>query len=142
MRHLIAMLLLSITLMALDMPKKIEYIQDPKEVTQKIMEHFVKTDFEAGLELAKKYWVLPNREIDNLGRQIKRQWDVIHKRFGRSLAEEFIKSETLGKSFIRYYYLQKFENHAIYWRFTFYRSNSLWQINEINFKDDLNILFE
>ncbi|MEA2028528.1 MAG: hypothetical protein U9N49_06085 [Campylobacterota bacterium] len=142
MRSVLTIVLLSVYLMAIDMPKKIVYIEDPGDISDKIMIHFVKSDFERGLDVAKKYWILSDRDIDRLGTQIERQWRVISKRFGKSLSQEFIKTQKLGRSFIRYYYLQKFENHAIYWSFTFYRSKSLWQINEINFKDDLSILFE
>jgi len=142
MRSVLAIVLLSVYLMAIDMPKKIVYIEDPRDVSDKIMVHFVKNDFERGLDVAKKFWILSDRDIDRLGTQIERQWRVISKRFGKSLTQEFIKIQKVGRSFRRYYYLQKFENHAIYWSFTFYRSKSLWQINEINFKDDLSILFE
>ena len=142
MRGFLAIVLFSVYLMAIDMPKKIVYIEDPRDVSDEIMIHFVKSDFDRGLDIAKKYWILSDRDIDRLGTQIERQWRVISKRFGKSLTQEFIKTQKVGRSFRRYYYLQKFENHAIYWSFTFYRSKSLWQINEINFKDDLSILFE
>jgi hypothetical protein len=128
--------------MALQIPKEIKYIQHPQEVSDKIMQYFVKSDFDKGLRIAKEYWVLSDREIDRLETQIERQWRTINKRFGLSLDMEFIKTQKLGDSFIRYYYLQKFENHAIYWSFTFYRSKGMWQINEIIFKDDLDSLFE
>jgi len=141
-RHFFLLILLSITLVALELPKKIEYTDKPKDIVTTIMEYFVQSNYKGGLALAKKYWVLPDREIDALLRQIHRQSAIINKRFGKSLSYEFIKMQRLGRSFVRYYYLQKFENHAIYWQFTFYRPKSLWQINQINFKDDLHILFE
>jgi len=142
MRMFVIMVLCSISLMALDLPKKIEFIDDPQKIAQKMMDYFIKGSYDEGLEIAKKYWVLSDREIDQLGREIQRHSNLIYRRFGQSLAQEFIKTQKVGKSFIRYYYLQKFENHAIYWQFTFYRPKALWQINEINFKDDLDILFE
>lgn len=142
MKQFMVMVVLSLTLLALDVPKKIEYVDNPKDITEQIMYHFVKSNYKEGLEIAKKYWVLPDREIDNLGRQIDRQADLIYKRFGKSLSHEFIKTQKVGRSFIRYYFLQKFENHAIYWEFTFYRPKAMWQINEIEFKDDFDMLFE
>lgn len=35
------------------------------------MDHFVKAEFQEGLNLAKKYWPIPEVEIDGLANQIK-----------------------------------------------------------------------
>ena len=57
-------------------------------------------------------------------------------------AWSLLGQEKVGKSFILYYYLHKFENHAIYWRFTFYKPNDVWKVNGITYRDDLDFLFE
>ena len=116
-------------------------ISETKSLSNKIMQHFVKEEFTKGLNIAKTYWPLPPVEIDGLANQINTQWSVVRNRFGNPTGMEFIKEERIGKSFVRFYYLHKFENHAIYWRFTFYKPKKEWKINGITFKDDLDSLF-
>lgn len=107
-----------------------------------IVEHFVNKEFTTGLNLAKPYWPIPSVEIDGLANQIKKQWPVIDQRFGKSLSKEFIKSEKIGGSFIRYYYLQKFDKHAVYWQIDLYKPVNSWKINNITFNDNVGVLFE
>jgi len=112
-----------------------------KSLTNNIMQHFVREEFIKGLDIAKAHWPLPPVEIDGLANQIKTQWSIVRQRFGKPAGIELIKEEGIGTSFVRFYYLHKFENHAIYWRFTFYKPKKIWKINGITFKDDLDFLF-
>ena len=105
------------------------------------MQYFLKAEFVEGLNIAKVYWPLPPVEIDNLANQIITHWAIVKQRFGKPTGMEFIQEERLGKSFVRFYYLHKFENHAIYWRFTYYKPKNEWKINGITFKDNLEFLF-
>ena len=116
-------------------------ISGTKSLSNKIMQHFLKAEFVKGLDIAKAYWPLPPVEIDGLANQINTQWSVVQQRFGKPTGMEFIKEERLGKSFVRFYYLHKFENHAIYWRFTYYKPKKEWKINGITFQDNLDFLF-
>jgi len=112
-----------------------------KALTQTIMQHFIKEDFVGGLNLAKPYWPLPTAEVDELAMKTKFQWRIVKERFGSYQGMELIKEEKIGTSFVRLVYLHKFENHAIYWKFTFYNPNGAWKVNSINFKDDIGSLF-
>ena len=116
-------------------------VSETKSLSYKIMQHFVKEEFAQGLEIAKAYWPLSPVEIDNLANQINSQWSIVRQRFGHPTGIELIKEERIGKSFVRFFYLHKFENHAIYWRFTFYKPRKEWKINGITFKDNLDFLF-
>ena len=116
-------------------------ISETKSLSDKIVQHFVKEEFNKGLDIAKAYWPLPPVEIDNLSNQINTQWSLVRQRFGNPTGTELIREERIGKSFVRFYYLHKFENHAIYWSITFYKPKDEWKINGLNFKDDLDSLF-
>jgi len=112
-----------------------------RALSDRITAHFLKGEFVQGLDLAKPYWPLPEVEIDGLVNNINTQWVVVQKRFGAPVGTEFVREERLGTSFIRYYYLHKFDNHALYWRFTYYRASDDWKINGITFQDSLQDLF-
>lgn len=116
--------------------------QEARLLTDKIIGLFVDRAFQQGLDLAKSHWPLPEKEIDSLALQIASQWHVVDQRYGAVTGHEFIREEKIGTSFIRYYYLHKFENHALYWQFTFYKPKKSWIINSITYLDELEVLFE
>lgn len=116
-------------------------ISETKSLSNKIMQHFLKAEFAEGLDMAKAYWPLPPVEIDGLANKINTQWSLVQQRFGKPTGMEFLQEERLGESFVRFYYLHKFENHAIYWKFTYYKPKNEWKINGITFQDNLEILF-
>lgn len=117
-------------------------LSETKKLSDSIVQHFVKEQFETGLGMAKKYWPLPEVEIDGLAITIKTQWGGVRNRYGRTTGSEFLGEQKIGHSFVRYYYLHKFENHAMYWRITFYKPKDVWVINGITYRDELDILFE
>jgi len=142
MRALIAMVII-IMMIAVQSAygASLKEISETKSLSHKIMHHFLKAEFVEGLSIAKEYWPLPPVEIDGLANKINTQWSMVQQRFGKPTGMEFIQEEKLGKSFVRYYYLHKFENHAIYWKFTYYKPKDKWKVNGITFRDDLEFLF-
>jgi hypothetical protein len=116
--------------------------QDCRTFSDKLMDQFVQTNFKAGLNSAKPYWPIPEIEIDGMANQIEQQWPVVNQRFGSMAGSEFIGEKRIGKSFLRYIYLHKFEKHSIYWQFDFYKPHEEWLINKITFHDELDRLYE
>jgi len=117
-------------------------VSKTKTVSKQIMQHFIREEFVKGLDIAKRYWPLPPVEIDGLANKIITQWSVVKQRFGHPTGFELVREEKLGESFVRLYYLHKFQNHAIYWRFTYYKPKNEWKINGITFQDGFDFLFE
>lgn len=113
-----------------------------RDFTDDMLEQFIAKKFQEGLNSAKPYWPLPEVEIDGLANQIAQQWPIVDQRFGQAIEKEFIREERIGQSFLRYYYLHKFEKHAIYWQIDFYKPRDEWKINSIIFLDSLERLFE
>lgn len=116
--------------------------KDARVFSDNMMELVIASKFEEALSSAKPYWPLPAVEIDGMANQITQQWPMIDQRFGRSISKEFIKEKRIGKSFLRYYYLHKFENHSIYWQIDFYKPRNEWKINSLVFLDTLERLYE
>lgn len=116
--------------------------QECKSFSDKLIDYFVNEKFQEGLNTTKPFWPLPEVEINGMANQIKQQWPIVDQRFGKAIAKEFVKEKKIGKSFLRYYYLHKFENHAIYWQLDFYKPHKEWIVNSINYLDNLNPLFE
>ena len=142
MKRIIAMMIVSVLMSGSAFANTLNSTNETRQLADKIVDHFVKKEFKEGLALAKPHWPLPEVEIDGLANQITTQWPIVDQRFGVSTGKEFIREEKLGNSFIRYYYLHKFQNHAIYWLITFYRPTDKWKVNGVNFKDELESLFQ
>lgn len=117
-------------------------LTDARKVTDKAVSLFQQEKIVAGYETLKPYWPLPSVEIDNLANQTNMQWPMVKQRFGTSMATEFVKEIKGGESLARFVYLQKFQNHAIRWVFTFYKPKDRWIINAVSFDDRVELLFE
>lgn len=115
---------------------------DTKILADKMVSNFVKKEFKQGIELAKPHWPLPEVELNGLVNQIQTQWPIVDQRFGQAIGKEFVKEERIGASFVRYYYLHKFQNHSIYWNIAFYKPKDVWIVNGVQFLDTLDILYE
>lgn len=106
-----------------------------------IVDLLAQNKFREGVDLAKPFWPMPEKEIDSLAEQIDQKLAIVANRFGKPLGKEFVARSVIGKSFIRYYYLHKFENHAGYWRIDFYKPKDVWRINSITFMDSVDVLY-
>jgi len=122
--------------------EQLESENDAREFANTVMKYIAKEKIKKAFEIAKLNWPIPKVEVDNLVNTIEQQWPIVSNRFGKSIEYEFIRKERIGKSFLRYYYLHKFKNHAMYWRIDFYKPNKIWKVNRIDFKDKLDILYE
>lgn len=140
MKSIILMMMMAFT--SISFAKGLESEKQVREFSDKLMDQFIAKKFTEGLNSAKEYWPLPEVEIDGLGNQISQQWPIVDQRFGQAIAKEFVKEKRIGKSFLRYYYLHKFENHSIYWQLDFYKPKNEWKINSIIFLDSLETLYE
>ncbi len=130
-------LLFSTTLFA----DELSTLADAREVTDKAVALFQNEMIVEGYNVLKPYWPLQTIEIDSLANQTGTQWPMIKQRFGTSIATEFVKEMHAGKSLARFVYMQKFQNHAIRWVFTFYRPRDKWIVNGVSFDDRLELLF-
>jgi hypothetical protein len=113
-----------------------------RQFSDSLIDQMVSENFENGFDSAKAYWPIPTVEIDGIVNQIKQQWPLVQQRFGAAVGKEFVKEERIGQSFIRYYYLHKFNKHSIYWKISFYKANKEWKINTLTFHDNLDALYE
>ncbi|HEX9445421.1 MAG TPA: hypothetical protein VGA73_14965 [Candidatus Binatia bacterium] len=118
---------------------------DSEEAASKLVEQAMAKvgsgDLEGGLLLMKPYAVMPESEFNVILEQAKLQLPLLQGRFGKSLGAEFINERAVGRSLFQIVYLQKFEKHAMRWRFLFYGVNGKWSLNAINSDDKIHLWF-
>lgn len=116
--------------------------EETRAFSDAFVEQLVAEHFQQGFDAAKPHWPIPVVEIDSIVNKVNQQWPIVRQRFGDPIGKEFICEKRIGTSFLQYYYLHKFEKHAIYWRIDFYKPIDEWKINSVAFLDDLGPLYE
>jgi hypothetical protein len=81
-------------------------------------------------------------EIDASRQSTEALLDQVRPSYGRMLDFELLDTKSLGKSFVRYDYLLKFERNAIHCRFVFYQPRNTWLPVSFTVNQDLTQLFE
>lgn len=98
-------------------------------------------DIRGAFELARPYVVIPQSEFDALLGQVELQLPMISGRFGKSIGYELLRNDTVGASLVQAVYIQKFEKHAMVWRFIFYKADTGWVLNSFKYVDDITLAF-
>jgi hypothetical protein len=111
-------------------------------VTGEVMKRVVAGDLKGGFDLVKSYAVVPDAEVDAMRAQAEAQRPVLVARFGQSIGYEFVRKDSAGGSLVKVVYLQRFEKHAMVWRFVLYRGAEGWKVNSFKYADDIWQAFE
>lgn len=133
----VAMLLFSPVSVAAELP-------DPDAavaLVDKVMTKVAAGDLRGGMEIAKPYTIVPAAEFDAAIGQAEMQAPIFLSRFGKSIGHELIRNDSVGQSLIQIVELQKFQKHAMVWRFIFYRGEGGWVLNSFKYADDISSVF-
>jgi hypothetical protein len=84
----------------------------------------------------KPHCPMDEKDLQQLQTMLKQQREFIRPSLGKPMGDvERISEDGLGNSFVRYTYLEKWDNSAFVWKLTFYRARDRWQINQITWND-------
>lgn len=140
MRYIISTMLLICSL-SLSAAEPLQNKQAMQSLVETVMRDVGKGKLREGMERLTPYVLFPAREMDAQLSQVEMQMPMVLQRYGKPVGFELVKVETAGDSLIQYAYLQKFEKHALVWRFIFYQSNGQWMLNHWSFDDKIKMLF-
>jgi hypothetical protein len=99
-------------------------------------------DVEAVYDILRDYWVMSDEELTLLSRQSVQLHQQLVSRIGKVVGVEFLGKEQIGRSFVRFSYLEKFERHAVLWTLDFYCPEADWKLNNIMISDEIYRLFK
>lgn len=114
---------------------------DTKKLADQFMTLTAEGSYDKAFALMKPHWPMPAAEIDNLAYQTQSQLKMASERFGKLVGSEFIQTNKIGESYIRYIYIQKFSNHATRWMIVYYRATTEWKVNAVVWDDKTPELF-
>ncbi|MBP3983339.1 hypothetical protein J5837_02790, partial [Pseudoxanthomonas helianthi] len=110
-------------------------------LAEKVVQKASTGDVRGGLELARPYLAIPSSQFDVLLGQLEMQAPVQATRYGKSIGYELLRNDTVADSLIRIIYIQKFERHAVFWIFYFYKPKNDWLLSELSYSDALTSAF-
>jgi len=116
--------------------------KDIKKLADEFMAEISRGAYKEAFNMMKPYWPAPEAEIDNIAYQTESQLKMAADRFGKLLGYEYIQSNRIGVSYIRFIYIQKFANHATRWMIVFYRPIEEWKVNVVVWDDKTHALFD
>jgi len=116
------------------------YASDGKtrDHSEKLMGEFTADTFNEEFRFLEKY--LSPKLAEDLRTQLKGVWNDSDQ--VRAVEYELISKEKLGKSFVQYYYLLKFDTGALYVLLRYYNVRDNWIIQKVKYGDDYEFLFE
>jgi hypothetical protein len=134
---LLLMFLISLPVQAAELASK----GQARDFADDVMKDVAAGRVDAALRSLKIYATVPAEEFGKIEEEIKFQLPGMEKRFGTTVGFEFISEKSVGKSLYSLNYLQKFEKHAVRWRFLFYKPGDKWLLNSFATDDNLQELF-
>lgn len=122
--------------------KDLQDEENTKLLAQKSAIEFGKGNYKKSIDILRENWPLPTEEIDNLIYQTQSQMQLVATRFGEKVGYDYVKTEKIGDSFIKYIYISKFKNHAIRLNYLFYKAEGKWKLNSFIWDDKVHLLFD
>jgi hypothetical protein len=111
--------------------------EEAKELAEKVLSRVVVGDVERGFALVKPYWPFPENELEALAAQAVQQRTLVANRLGKSLGFALVRRDLMADIFLRLTYVEKLENTALLWVFTFYKVKDAWKVHSLVWDDDI-----
>lgn len=109
-------------------------------LSDQFMQKIVAGQTREGYALLQPYVAFSQSELATLIDQTELQAPMLTSRFGKVTGYELLRNDTVGESLVQAVYLQRFEKHALVWRFVFYHGAQGWTINSFKYVDDLTTI--
>jgi hypothetical protein len=141
MKKIFLALLISVCSLNAFAAKTLPDVAATKAFTDGVVALIAKGNLESSYTLLGGYWALPEAEFKKMVSDSQQQRIPMAQRYGKVIGAEYLKSETVGQSFVRHIYLEKLDTHAVRWIFTFYKPNDVWILNAVLWDDQVYALF-
>ncbi len=89
-----------------------------------------------------RHWGASTDELNLLQQEIERMRTRVGNKYGDPIDYRFVRADDAADTLIRFSYLERFKNHGLRWKFTFYKGESGWTLNDLSFDDDLDALLD
>lgn len=112
-------------------------------IARDAMKELEKGQIDAMFAVFKTHCPIDHADLDRLQAMLKQQRQFVGPTLGEPMGEiDFVSQDCLGSSFVRFIYLEKWDNSALVWKLTFYRGRDGWKVNQITWTDKPLDLFQ
>lgn len=115
--------------------KTLETVEETEELSLSVMAFFFEEQYSDAFDLLKKYWPLPDNEINLLEEKTIKMMNTVSQRFGKSIDYIRVRREAITDIASRETYLLRFDNTAIRVIFTYYLNSEGWIVNAFKWDD-------
>jgi hypothetical protein len=113
-----------------------------KKFTDDFMEKVGKGDLTAAFDFLRPYVNMNNVDFDNAVNGSMQQRQKFALQYGPPMGHEFIRQRKVGEVLYRLQYIEIAKKQAVVWSFYFLKSGDTWRLDEFDWKDRLEVLFE
>jgi len=141
-KNLVSSTLILLSFSVHSQDKTFKNSDETKAFSMKISENFSKMKIEESFTELKKFWPMPENEIDGLEEKTLKYLNLLEDRFGKSNGVVKIKEEAIKDFAIRETYIVKYSFSAIRLVFTYYKSENGWIVNSFKWDDSFSEEFK
>ena len=114
----------------------------PRELAEAAVEKLRQDDVPGMMEVLSDQLVYTMPSFEITCDMCTSQREGMMGRHGKPLGElALVRTERVGGSFVRFTYIERFENHAMVWRLGYYRTREGWRLNEFEWDDKVKQLY-
>jgi len=109
----------------------------PRRIADQTAEHIADGDVADAFAVLKPHSIIPPATFDKSLEKILSNRQATASLRGELKGVEFIRSESLGKSLVRFLYLEKSAQRAMVWEVEFYKPEDKWIAYRFGFRSDV-----
>jgi len=110
-------------------------------VCNQFMGTFQKGKFSEAFDLLKPYTVIEDYKLDTLANTAANQVKNLSSTYGKMLSFELVQEKTVKSTLSHLYYLLKFQQSYLKFRFELYNNGETWTITGFKYNDDPDDVF-
>ena len=117
-------------------------VSDARALSDTAMALFHNDQLDRAFAQLERHWRSSVDELDLLQQEIERMRTDVGEKYDEPIDYRFVRTDDAADALIRFSYLERFKHHGLRWKFTFYKGEPGWTLNDLSFDDDLDALLD
>lgn len=110
-------------------------------ITRKCLESIGSGNIDQFISTIEPVWPYSDEELISAKEKVIQKRETNHEKYGKSLGLQHISTDLVADTVMRILYLEKFEKHAVVWKFFYYKPREAWFLNTFSWDGKLHDLF-
>lgn len=123
-------------------PETLNSVSDARALSDTAMALFHEDQLDRAFDELEAHWRSSLDELNLLQQKIERMRTNVDEKYDAPIDYRFVRTDDAADALIRFSYLERFTHHGLRWKFTFYKGEPGWTLNDLSFDDDLDALLD